>query len=288
MIVSLSRNASARYPFGEVVFDSHDHCCKAGLACCYTGFAGTSVAIAESSKAGYAKLATVAIGDPDNIQVHVVTCDADQLSAAFQPPCRVSATVLPGYESSGSWSSGGAFAQAVGIGGFQAILVADSTQGCDYALGGCGVVCEVPSCSPGHCLTYDFSTDTDFCQKCARPHDCPGGVQTCVSEPSDTLWALALSLALFMALFVCLYALSAWARGATWLEILNEVLCCGLVAYVSRCDLVCLCVVRGGWGQGNGERRGWWGWGGKRGRLRDSWQVGTASRRTLRLRRVSL
>ena len=238
MIVSLSRNTSAQYPLGEVVFDSHERCCKKGLSCCYTGYAGTSVAIAESAQAGYAKLATVAIGDPDNIQVHVITCDADQLAAAEEAPCSMSATVLPGYDSSGSWSSGGAFAQAVGVGGHQAILVADSSQGCDYDLGGCGVVCEVPACSPGHCLTYDFSADTDFCQKCTRPNECPGGVQSCVQEPSDTLWALSLSLCFFMAMFVGLYALSAWARGATFLEILNEVMCCGLIRYVSRCALL--------------------------------------------------
>jgi len=32
----------------------------------------------------------------------------------------------------------------------------------------------------------------------------------------DTLWAVALSALFFMLLFVCLYALSAWARGARY------------------------------------------------------------------------
>jgi len=50
----------------------------------------------------------------------------------------------------------------------QAILVADSSDECEGAdpTDGCGTVCEVAACSPGHCLSYDFSTDSDFCERC--------------------------------------------------------------------------------------------------------------------------
>ena len=242
VIVSLSSNSSARHPFGSVVFDSHEVCCSSGLSCCYASRFGVSVSMMESEKPDFARLATVAIGDPDSVQVHVVTCDADKLGDATAAPCVFTATVLPGYERSSSrWMQRGVFGLAVGVGGNQAVLVADETQGCssvdnddDY----CGVVCEVPACSPGHCLEYDFSTDTDFCQKCDHPHDCPGGIQSCVREQGNTLWAMTLSLCFFMVLFAALYALSAWARGASVLEIVSDVFCCGLLRYVASIPVV--------------------------------------------------
>jgi hypothetical protein len=41
-----------------------------------------------------------------------------------------------------------------------------------------------------------------------------------------------------MMLFACLYALSAWARGASVLEIISDVFCCGLLRYVAALPLV--------------------------------------------------
>ena len=216
----------------------HSACCEKALACCHSASVGVSVAVGESEKTGYSRLATVAIGDPNNIQVHIASCNAAQLdrSDPEKPPCELTAVVLPGYDrDTDKWRRESQFAQSVGVGGYQAILVADAGQDCQYLAAGegCGVVCEVPACSPGHCLMYDFSTDTDFCQKCTKPQECPGGIQSCEKMTNNTLWAMALSFFFFMLLFVCLYALSAWARGATALEILSEVCCCGLLRYVA-------------------------------------------------------
>ena len=59
-------------------------------------------------------------------------------------------------------------------------------------------------------------TLTPMC--CATPHVDAG--------QSDTLWAMALSLFFFMLLFASMYALSAWARGASVLEIISGCLRC--------------------------------------------------------------
>ena len=107
----------------------------------------------ESDRPDFAHIATLAIGDPDSVQAHVVTCDAGKLEDPAGVLCGFTATVLPGYERSASrWMQRGVFAQAVGVGGNQAVLVADEMQGCppvDDDGDGCGVVCEVPACSPG-------------------------------------------------------------------------------------------------------------------------------------------
>ena len=63
-IFSLSRNASAVHPFGSLVFDSHEECCKVGLSCCYAAHVGMAVAIMETDKPEFKPTATVAIGDP--------------------------------------------------------------------------------------------------------------------------------------------------------------------------------------------------------------------------------
>ena len=244
VVVSLNRNTSAAYPMGDVVFDARQACCDNNMACCTSRLFGEAVAVAESDKTGFKQQATVAICDPDSTagripECPVISCDVAQLDFADdgQSPCTFSAVVLPGYTR--DWTSRvSGFGKAVGVGGYQAVLVADASVECDYGEDGCGLVCEVAGCSPGHCRMYDFSTDADFCQKCGRAVECPGGIQSCPQAGGDTLWAMALSLLFFMLLFMGLYALSAWARGASIWEILGEACCCGLLRYLAGLPMV--------------------------------------------------
>eukprot|EP00960_Hanusia_phi_P026585 746332-Hanusia_phi.AAC.16 len=238
-IFSLSGNQSSRFPFASQIFDSREHCCSVGLPCCYSSFVGLSIDASESPHVGYNKITTIAIGDPMSSQVHVLTCDGRLLEDGIGDPCDVTATVLPGYQRDDDRGRDGFGAQTA-IGGEQAILVADANEGCDSEGwgNGCGTVCEVTSCSPGHCLMYDFSTDTDFCQKCSTPESCPGGIKSCTQGQSGTIWAMIMSTAFFFFLFCCLYGLSAWARGASTFDVVNEICCCGLLSYLYDFDVV--------------------------------------------------
>mmetsp|Transcript_30527 Transcript_30527/g.98362 ORF Transcript_30527/g.98362 Transcript_30527/m.98362 type:complete len:571 (+) Transcript_30527:806-2518(+) len=238
-IFSLYGNQSSRFPFAAQIFDSRDHCCSIGLPCCYSAFVGVSVDASESPHVGYSKISTIAIGDPQSSQVHVLTCDGRLLEDGLSDPCDVTATVLPGYQRDDDRGRDGFGAQTA-IGGEQAILVADANQGCEDQAwdSGCGTVCEVTSCSPGHCLMYDFSTDTDFCQKCSSPESCPGGIKSCTQGQSGTIWAMIMSTTFFFILFCCLYGLSAWARGASIFDVVNEICCCGLLSYFYDFDVV--------------------------------------------------
>lgn len=234
-LYSMLRNDSAAFPLGAKVLDTRTRCCEIGLPCCNTAFVGASVDIAETEHVDFPTFASVAVGDPRTAQVHMVTCETRKLLSApsGEEPCTLAASILPGY--SRRWDSNGAdgFGARTALGG-QAILVADSSDECAAVDidQGCGTVCEVAACSPGHCLSYDFSTDSDFCERCSHPEQCPGGVMGCAEGREDSLFAMAMSTLFFSILFCALYSMSAASRGGTFLEIAAEVLSCGLLRYV--------------------------------------------------------